>query len=93
MELLEQAHLSADEIDWFVPHSANLRIIESVCKRTGIPLERTLTSLEYYGNTSSATIPLALDPAIADGRVKRGQNVLVYGFGAGLVDAAMILRF
>lgn len=93
MELLEQAHLSPDDIDWFVPHSANLRIIESVCKRTGIPLERTLTSLEYYGNTSSATIPLALDPAIADGRVKRGQNVLVYGFGAGLVDAAMILRF
>jgi len=92
-ELLGKAGLTTDEIDWFVPHSANLRIVESVCKRTGIPLERTLTSLEYYGNTSSATIPLALDPAIADGRVKRGQNVLVYGFGAGLVDAAMILRF
>ena len=93
MELLAQASLGADDIDWFVPHSANLRIIESVCKRTGIPLERTLTSLEYFGNTSSATIPLALDPALRDGRVKRGQNVLVYGFGAGLVDAAMILRY
>ena len=91
--LLEEAGLRADQVDWFVPHSANARMIESICKRTGIPYERTLTSLEWCGNTSSASIPLALAPAVRDGRVQPGDIVLLYGFGGGLVENGMLLRW
>ncbi|HTW84391.1 MAG TPA: ketoacyl-ACP synthase III [Candidatus Sulfotelmatobacter sp.] len=92
-ELLTQAGLRADDVDWFVPHSANGRMIESICKRSGIPLERTLTSYELCGNTSSASIPLALAPALADGRVRAGDRVLLYGFGGGLVECGLLLRW
>ncbi len=92
-ELLAAADLAPGDVDWFVPHSANLRMIEAVCKRTGISLERTLTSIQYCGNTSTASIPLALAPALADGRVKRGDRVLLYGFGAGLVECGLLLRW
>jgi 3-oxoacyl-[acyl-carrier-protein] synthase-3 len=92
-ELLASAGLTASDIDWFVPHSANMRMIESVCERSGISADRTLTSMEYFGNTSSASIPLALAPAIADGRIARGNLVLLYGFGGGLVEAGLLLRW
>jgi 3-oxoacyl-[acyl-carrier-protein] synthase-3 len=93
LELLEAANLSAADVDWFVPHSANLRIVEALCARTGIARERTLTSIETFGNTSTASIPLALQPAIDDGRVKRGDRILMYGFGGGLVHAGTLLRW
>jgi len=93
LELLTNAGLTAADIDWFVPHSANLRIVEALCARTGIPREKTLTSIEHYGNTSTASIPLALSPAIDDGRVKRGDRILMYGFGGGLVHAGTLLRW
>ncbi len=93
LELLAAAGLTAAEVDWFVPHSANLRIVEALCARTGIPRERTLTSIETYGNTSTASIPLALAPALADGRVQRGDRILMYGFGGGLVHAGTLLRW
>jgi 3-oxoacyl-[acyl-carrier-protein] synthase-3 len=93
LDLLAAAGLGAGDIDWFVPHSANLRIVEALCARTGIPRERTLTSIEHYGNTSTASIPLALAPAIDDGRVKRGDRMLLYGFGGGLVHAGTLLRW
>ncbi len=92
-ELLASAELGPAEIDWFVPHSANLRMIEAICKRTGIAPERTLTSIGSCGNTSTASIPLALAPALHDGRVKRGDTVLLYGFGAGLVECGLLLRW
>lgn len=92
-ELLRSAELGPRDVDWFVPHSANGRMVESICKRTGIPREKTLTSYEYFGNTSSASIPLALAPALADGRVKRGDVVLLYGFGGGLVECGLLLRW
>ncbi|PZD97218.1 ketoacyl-ACP synthase III [Paenibacillus sambharensis] len=91
--LLNAADLTTDQIDWFVPHSANLRMIESICERTGIPLERTLYSLVHYGNTSAASIPLALDLAIQDNRIRQGQQILLYGFGGGLTQAGLILRW
>lgn len=91
--LLCAAELRATDVDWFVPHSANGRMIESICKRTGIPREKTLTSYELHGNTSSASIPLALAPALADGRVKTGDLVLLYGFGGGLVESGLLLRW
>ncbi|SEN74498.1 ketoacyl-ACP synthase III [Paenibacillus sp. OV219] len=91
--LLENSGYSVDEVDWFVPHSANMRIVESICERTGIPLERTLTSMAQYGNTSAASIPLALDLAIKDGRIANGDTVLLYGFGGGLTESALLLRW
>lgn len=93
LELLSNAGLTAADIDWFVPHSANLRIVEALCARTGIARERTLTSIETYGNTSTASIPLALQPALDDGRIKRGDRILLYGFGGGLVHAGTLLRW
>jgi 3-oxoacyl-[acyl-carrier-protein] synthase-3 len=92
-ELLEASRTSAADVDWFVPHSANARMIESICKRTGIPLERALMSLEWCGNTSSASIPLALAPAVHDGRIRPGDLVLLYGFGGGLVENGMLMRW
>lgn len=92
-KLAEQAGLSLDEVDRFVPHSANLRIIESICEKSGYPLDRTLYSLVKYGNTSAASIPLALDLAVREGRLTEGQTVLLYGFGAGLVQAGALLRW
>jgi 3-oxoacyl-[acyl-carrier-protein] synthase III len=93
LELLTAAELTANDIDWFVPHSANLRIVEALCTRTGIARERTLTSIETYGNTSTASIPLALMPTLDDGRVQRGDRILMYGFGGGLVHAGTLLRW
>jgi len=93
LELLSAAELTPNDIDWFVPHSANLRIVEALCTRTGIARERTLTSIETYGNTSTASIPLALMPALEDGRVQRGDRILMYGLGGGLVHAGTLLRW
>ncbi|HEV2740868.1 MAG TPA: ketoacyl-ACP synthase III [Candidatus Elarobacter sp.] len=92
-ELLAAARLNAADVDWFVPHSANARMIESICKRTRIPFDRALMSLEWCGNTSAASIPLALAPAVYDGRVRPGDVVLLYGFGGGLVENGLLLRW
>ncbi len=89
--ILERAGLTLDDIDWFAPHSANLRMIEALAKRLPFPIERTLLSVEEYGNTSAVSIPLALIPAVRDGRVKPGQRVLLIGFGGGLVTAGSVL--
>ncbi|MDB5054141.1 MAG: 3-oxoacyl-[acyl-carrier-protein] synthase [Bacilli bacterium] len=91
-KILQKACISLDEVDWFIPHSANLRIVESICERSGFPLEKTLHSMVYYGNTSAATIPLALDLGLREGKVKCGDTVLIYGFGGGLVQAGLLLR-
>jgi 3-oxoacyl-[acyl-carrier-protein] synthase-3 len=91
--LLDQSGLQASDIDWFIPHSANLRIIESICEKSGIPFEKALYSLVHYGNTSAASIPLALDLGIEEGKVKPGDTLMVYGFGGGLAHAGLILRW
>lgn len=90
--LLHQAGLTLSDVDWFIPHSANLRIIESICERLDFPIDKTLHSMEYYGNTSAATIPLALDMGIREGRVKSGDTVMMYGFGGGLVQGGLIVK-
>ncbi|MGA8534011.1 MAG: beta-ketoacyl-ACP synthase 3 [Candidatus Tumulicola sp.] len=89
--ILERAGMTFDSIDWFVPHSANLRMIEALGKRLPFPIERTLLSVEEYGNTSAVSIPLALVPAVRDGRVRPGQRLLLVGFGGGLVTAGNVL--
>lgn len=91
--ILERAGTSLDDIDWFIPHSANMRMIEALCKRINFPRERTLTSLEYYGNTSAVSIPLALIPAVREGVVKPGDRILLIGFGGGLVSAGAVLTW
>lgn len=92
-QLLAESNKEIKDIDWFIPHSANLRIIEAICERTEISFEKTLQSLEYYGNTSSATIPLALDEALDRGEIKKGDLILLYGFGGGLTQAAQLLQW
>ncbi|WP_043922374.1 ketoacyl-ACP synthase III [Paenibacillus terrae] len=91
--LLEQAGMKNEDLDWFVPHSANLRMIESICERGAIPLEKTLTSVEFCGNTSAASIPLALQCGLDDGRLRYGQRVMLYGFGGGLTYAGLLLKW
>ncbi|HET9097316.1 MAG TPA: beta-ketoacyl-ACP synthase 3 [Candidatus Baltobacteraceae bacterium] len=91
--ILDRAAMSLDQVDWFIPHSANMRMIEALCKRIGFPLERTLTSIVEYGNTSAVSIPLALIPAIRNGTVKSGDRILMIGFGGGLVSAGAVLTW
>ncbi|MUL34429.1 ketoacyl-ACP synthase III [Priestia megaterium] len=91
-EIIEASGLSIEEIDWFVPHSANLRLIEPICEKSGFPLEKTLYSLKKFGNTSAATIPLSLDLGIREGKVKNGDRVLMNGFGSGLVHAGLLIQ-
>ncbi|MBK8429654.1 MAG: ketoacyl-ACP synthase III [Lewinellaceae bacterium] len=89
--LAEKNGLTLDQIDWFVPHSANLRIIEAICNETGFPMEKVLESIVDYGNTSSASIPIALNNGILSGKVKRGDKVMLLGFGGGLAYAGTII--
>ncbi|WP_339318952.1 ketoacyl-ACP synthase III [Paenibacillus sp. FSL R10-2734] len=91
-QLLEQAKVSLDQVDWFIPHSANMRMIEPICERLNYPMERVLHSLVNFGNTSAATIPLALDLGIREGKVQNGQKILMYGFGAGLTQAGQLVE-
>lgn len=91
--ILEKNGLSKEDIDWFIPHSANMRIIEAICQRVGFPVEKSLESLSRYGNTSSASIPLALDEAVRDGRVKKGDKLLLLGFGGGLTYAGTVVEW
>lgn len=90
--ILEKTKTSLEEIDWFIPHSSNLRLIKPICDKLGYPLERTLYSLVNFGNTSAATIPLALDLGIREGKVKNGDKVLMYGYGSGMVHAGQLLE-
>ncbi len=89
----EKINLDVNEIDVFIPHQANFRIIETAAKNLGVPVEKFFTNLDKYGNTSSASIPIALYEAIEQGAVKRGDKVCLVGFGAGLSYAAIILEY
>jgi 3-oxoacyl-[acyl-carrier-protein] synthase-3 len=90
---LEEAHLTADEVDWWVPHQANLRMIQEAGRILGIAPERTVTVIHRYANSSAATIPIALDHAVAAGHIRRGQVLLLTAVGAGMVHAGVVLRW
>lgn len=92
-EALENANLEASDIDWLLLHQANIRIMETVAKKLGIPMEKVLANLDEYGNTSAGSIPLALDQAVRSGQVKPGDTVAVAGFGAGLSWGAAIIKW
>ncbi len=89
---LEDAGLTSEDVDWVVPHQANLRIINQVAQRLEIPMDRFIINIDHYGNTSSASIPMALDEGIRDGRVKPGQTVLMCALGAGISWASALAR-
>jgi len=90
---LEENRMTIQELDWFVPHQANLRIIEAAADRLNLPMEKVLINIDRYANTSSATIPTVFDEAVRDGRIQKGQTVLFDTFGAGLTYGSMLLRW
>jgi len=92
-EVLARERLTPADVDLFVPHQANLRIIDAVGQRLGIGAERTFVNIERVGNTSAASIPIALDEALREGRMKKGDTVLLAAFGAGLTWAASLVRW
>ena len=92
-EVLGQAGLTPDDVTWLIPHQANLRIISAVGSRLGIPAERCYVNIERFGNTSAASIPIALDEAVRAGKVAPGDVVLMTAFGAGLTWAASVVRW
>jgi len=92
-EALRRAGVTADQVDLLVPHQANLRIIEATAKHAGFPMSRVMINVERYGNTSSASIPLALEQAVAEGRVGPGSVILMVAFGAGFTWGSAVIRW
>jgi 3-oxoacyl-[acyl-carrier-protein] synthase-3 len=90
---LDAAKLTAGEIDLLIPHQANIRIIEATAKHVGIPMDRVFVNVDRFGNTSAASIPIALDDAIEQGRIKDGSTVLFAAFGAGFTWGSLVVRF
>lgn len=93
LQALEKAGLTPDDVDFFVPHQANIRIIESARRRLGVEMDRVVITLDLLGNTSSASIPVALDKAVREGRIRENDVVLAVAFGAGLTWGACVLRW
>ena len=92
-DVLNQVNMTADDIDVFIPHQANIRIIESIAKRFKQPMEKFYVNLQKYGNTSAATIPLALDEANRGGKLRKGDKIVATGFGGGLTYGSMLIEW
>ena len=92
-ETLAANHLPVEDLDLYVPHQANVRILKAVAERLGFPLEKMMLNLDRYGNTSAASIPIALDEAVRQGRIKEGDLVMLGAFGAGLTWASALIRW
>lgn len=91
-EVLEAAQMAPSDIDWLIPHQANIRIMKSTARKLGLPIERMVVTVDEHGNTSAASIPLALDIAVRDGRIKPGDNILMEGVGGGFTWGAIVAR-
>jgi 3-oxoacyl-[acyl-carrier-protein] synthase-3 len=92
-ETLAAAGMQETDVDWLIPHQANLRIIEATAKRLGMSMERVIVTVDKHANTSSGSVPLALDAAVRSGKVKRGQNLLLEAFGGGFTWASAMIRY
>lgn len=92
-DVLAESGTAAEQIDWLVPHQANRRIIESTAKHLGLDMEKVILTVQDHGNTSAASIPLALDAGIRDGRIRRGQTLLLEGIGGGFAWGAVLLKY
>lgn len=93
VEVLERAELKQEDLDWFIPHQANIRIMQSAAKRLHLESDRMIVTVDRHGNTSAASVPLAFDTAVRDGRIKRGQTVMVQGVGGGFTWGAVLFRY
>lgn len=91
-EVLNAASMQPSDVDWLIPHQANIRIMQGTAKKLGLPLHKMVVTVDQHGNTSAASIPLALDQAMRDGRIKRGQTVLMEGVGGGFTWGAALAR-
>jgi 3-oxoacyl-[acyl-carrier-protein] synthase-3 len=91
-EVLDAAGMQASQVDWLIPHQANIRIMQGTAKKLGLPLEKMVVTVDRHGNTSAASIPLAFDEAMRDGRIKPGQHVLMEGVGGGFTWGAVLAR-
>ena len=92
-ELLAKCQVSIDDVDLYIPHQANVRIIDHATRKLGVPSERVVINVDRYGNTSSGSIPLAMADAAADGRLRPGRLVLMTGMGAGLTWGSALIRW
>jgi 3-oxoacyl-[acyl-carrier-protein] synthase-3 len=92
-EALEANDMSPSDIDWLIPHQANIRIIEATAAKLDIPADRVVVTIAEHGNTSAASVPLALDVAVRDGRVKRGDNILLEAFGGGFTWGSALIKY
>ncbi len=92
-ETLEKAGISQSDLDWLIPHQANVRIIQATAKRLDLPMEKVVLTVQDHGNTSAASVPLALDTAVRDGRVKRDQLILMEAFGGGFTWGSVLMRY
>ena len=92
-EVLQAAGMGASQVDWLIPHQANIRIMQGTAKKLGLPIEKMVVTVDQHGNTSAASIPLALDVAVRDGRIKAGQHLLLEGVGGGFTWGAVLARF
>lgn len=93
METLKANNLDKSQVDWLIPHQANIRIIEAIARRLEMPMERVIVTIQHHGNTSAASVPLALDAGIRDGRIKRGQLLLLEAFGGGFTWGSALVRY
>jgi 3-oxoacyl-[acyl-carrier-protein] synthase-3 len=91
-EALDKAGMTAEQLDWLIPHQANIRIMNSTARKLGMPAEKMVVTVDQHGNTSAASIPLALDIAMRDGRIQPGQNVMMEGVGGGFTWGAVLAR-
>ena len=91
-EVLDAAGMQASQVDWLIPHQANIRIMQGTAKKLGLPLEKMVVTVDRHGNTSAASIPLALDEAMRDGRIHPGQHILMEGVGGGFTWGAVLVR-
>jgi 3-oxoacyl-[acyl-carrier-protein] synthase-3 len=92
-DVMTKNDLEKGQIDWLIPHQANIRIISATAKRLELPMERVILTVAEHGNTSAASVPMALDSAIRDGRVKRGDLLLLEAFGGGFTWGASLVRY
>ena len=92
-ETLEANGLQRDAVDWLIPHQANIRIIAATARKLGLPMERVVVTVDRHGNTSAASVPLALDVAVRDGRIRRGELLLLEAFGGGFTWGSALVRF
>ena len=92
-ETLSANGMEKSEIDWLVPHQANIRIISATAKKLKMPMERVVVTVDRHGNTSAASIPLAFDEAVRDGRIERGDTVMLEAFGGGFTWGSALLKY